>query len=110
MSLVVGVQEAHLPPAAFLTQAPRTILLIYPVSSLLYKEQRLHARVVRKFLLSDAVGGSRVLHFMESRIGSSQSPHGCMWLPKTSKLQCEPPLERPSCSHNFESLMSVKSL
>lgn len=49
--------------AAFLTQAPRTILLIYPVSSPLYKEQRLHATVVRKFLLSDAVGGSRVIPF-----------------------------------------------
>lgn len=63
MSLVVGAQEAHLPPAAFLSQAPGTILLIYPVSSLLYKEQRLHATVVRKFLLSDAVGGSRVTPF-----------------------------------------------
>lgn len=66
MSLVVGAQESHLPLAAFLTQAPRTVLLIYPVSSLLYKEQRLHATVVRKVvsaLLSDALGGSRVTPF-----------------------------------------------
>lgn len=74
MSLVVGAQESHLPLAAFLTQAPRPVLLIYPVSSLLYKEPRLHATVVRKFLLSDALGGSRVTPFMESRIGSSQEP------------------------------------
>lgn len=62
MSLVVGAQESHLPLAAFLTQAPRTVLLIYPVSSLLYKEQRLHATVVSA-LLSDALGGSRVTPF-----------------------------------------------
>lgn len=44
-----------------------------------------------------------LFHFMESRIGSSQSPHRYMWLPKTRQPQCEPPLERPSCSLIFES-------
>lgn len=63
MSLVVGAQESHLPLAVFLAQAPITVLLIYPASSLLYKEQRLRATVVRKFLLSDALRGSRVTPF-----------------------------------------------
>lgn len=77
-----GRRDPHLPPGWKLShQAPRTILLIYPVSLPLYKSRRLHATVVRKFLLSDrgrlqgySIHGITGLAALRAHMGACGSP------------------------------------
>ena len=77
----------------------------FPLSSLSFtKRKKPNARVVRKLLCNDVMGGSRIIPSHGTHNWQAfQRPHGCIWLSKTMQSQCEPPIVRSRCSHIFDS-------